>query len=147
VTGGGRPSDEQPLRSAGIERARAVIAATANDADDALSILTARELNPDIHIAAGVSQRQNVNKRKRAGADTVISPAAIGGRPPVESAMGQGDSARGPTTCSARSNQRPAPRSTTATSQSISCRRSNVGGEISRDAVERSPEEPIITRP
>jgi voltage-gated potassium channel len=84
------PSDEAPLRSAGIERARAVIAATANDADDALSILTARELNPDIHIAVGVSQRENVSKLKRAGADTVISPAAIGGHLLVEAAMGKG---------------------------------------------------------
>ncbi|MBP1988135.1 NAD-binding protein [Halolamina salifodinae] len=85
------PSDEAPLRSAGIERARAAIAATQNDANDALAILTARELNPDLHIAAGVSQRENVSKLKRAGADTVISPAVIGGHLLVESAMGQGD--------------------------------------------------------
>lgn len=85
------PSDEAPLHSAGIERARAVIAATQNDANDALAILTARELNPDLHIAAGVSQRENVSKLKRAGADTVISPAVIGGHLLVESAMGQGD--------------------------------------------------------
>lgn len=88
------PSDEEPLRKAGIERARAVIAATQNDADDALGILTARELNPEIHIAAGVSQRENVSKLKRAGADTVISPAAIGGHLLVESAMGEGDGER-----------------------------------------------------
>ncbi|MFW5948780.1 MAG: NAD-binding protein [Halolamina sp.] len=88
------PSDEEPLRNAGIERARAAIAATNSDADDALSILTARQLNPDIHIAVGVTQRENVSKLKRAGADTVISPAAIGGHLLVEAAMGQGDSER-----------------------------------------------------
>jgi voltage-gated potassium channel len=88
------PSDEEPLRDAGIDRARAVIAATNNDADDALSILTARELNPDVHIAVGVTQRENVSKLKRAGADTVISPAAIGGHLLVEAAMGKGDSER-----------------------------------------------------
>ena len=88
------PSDEEPLRNAGIDRARAVIAATNSDADDALSILTARQLNPDIHIAVGVTQRENVSKLKRAGADTVISPAAIGGHLLVEAAMGQGDSER-----------------------------------------------------
>lgn len=85
------PSDEEPLESAGIERARAVIAATNSDAEDALSILTARQLNPEIHIAVGVSQRENVSKLKRAGADTVISPAAIGGHLLVEAAMGKGD--------------------------------------------------------
>ncbi|NHX37354.1 MULTISPECIES: NAD-binding protein [Halolamina] len=88
------PSDEEPLKSAGIDRARAVIAATNNDANDALSILTARELNPDIHIAVGVTQRENVSKLKRAGADTVISPAVIGGHLLVEAAMGRGDSER-----------------------------------------------------
>lgn len=88
------PSDEEPLEKAGIERARAVIAATQNDANDALGILTARELNPGIHIAAGVSQRENVSKLKRAGADSVISPAVIGGHLLVESAMGKGNSER-----------------------------------------------------
>ncbi|MEF8801707.1 MAG: NAD-binding protein [Halolamina sp.] len=88
------PSDEEPLRKAGIERARAAIAATLRDADDALAILTARELNPDLHIAAGVTQRENVSKLKRAGADTVISPANIGGHLLVESAMGGEDSER-----------------------------------------------------
>lgn len=88
------PSDEEPLRDAGIERARAAIAATASDADDALSILTARQLNPDLHIAVGVSQRENESKLKRAGADTVISPAAIGGHLLVAAAMGEGNSER-----------------------------------------------------
>jgi voltage-gated potassium channel len=87
----GDPSDEETQMEAGIERARAAIAATQNDADDALSILTARELNPDIHIAAGVTQRENVSKLKRAGADTVISPATIGGHLLVESALGGED--------------------------------------------------------
>lgn len=90
----GDPSDEEPLQKAGIERARAAIAATLRDADDALAILTARELNPDLHIAAGVTQRENVSKLKRAGADTVISPASIGGHLLVESAMGGEDSER-----------------------------------------------------
>jgi len=40
------PSDEEPQLRAGIERARAVVAATEDDAQDALTILTARELNP-----------------------------------------------------------------------------------------------------
>ncbi|WP_053948910.1 NAD-binding protein [Halolamina sediminis] len=88
------PSDEEPLKNAGIDRARAVIAATNNDANDALSILTARELNPEIHIAVGVTARENVSKLKRAGADTVISPAVIGGHLLVEAAMGRGDSER-----------------------------------------------------
>ena len=88
------PSDEEAQTEAAIKRAQAAIAATQNDADDALAILTARELNPDIHIAAGVTQRENVSKLKRAGADTVISPATIGGHLLVESALGEDDGER-----------------------------------------------------
>ena len=75
----GTPSDEEPLQRAGVERARAVVAATENDAEDAFSILTAREPNPEIRIVAAATDRENVPKLKRAGADTVISPAVIGG--------------------------------------------------------------------
>lgn len=85
----GDPSDEEPLREAGIERARAAIAATDNDADDAFSILTARELNPDLRIVAAASIRDNVEKLRRAGANVVISPAVIGGQLLVRSALGE----------------------------------------------------------
>ena len=86
------PSDEETQRRVGIERARAVIAATQSDADDALAVLTARQLNPEVHVAAAATERENVNKLKRAGADTVISPAIIGGHLLAESAMGSTDS-------------------------------------------------------
>jgi len=83
------PSDETPLHDAGIERAIGVVAATNNDAEDALAILTARELNPDVRIVAAATDRQNTAKLRRAGADTVISPAVIGGHLIVQSALGQ----------------------------------------------------------
>jgi voltage-gated potassium channel len=82
------PSDEEPLRRAGIERARALVAATDDDAQDALAILTARELNPDLTIVAAATERQNEKKLRRAGAGTVISPAVIGGHLLVQSALG-----------------------------------------------------------
>nr|WP_229109043.1 NAD-binding protein [Halapricum desulfuricans] len=87
----GDPSDEQPLHDAGIERATGVVAATNNDAEDALAILTARELNPDIRIVAAATDRQNIDKLRRAGADAVISPAVIGGHLLVQSALGQAE--------------------------------------------------------
>lgn len=85
------PSDETPLERAQIGSARAVVAATNDDAADALSILTARQLNPGVRIVAAATQRENVRKLKRAGADTVISPATIGGRLLVRSALGSED--------------------------------------------------------
>jgi voltage-gated potassium channel len=82
------PSDEEPLRRVGIGEARAVLVATNDDAQDALAVLTAAELNPSIPIIAAATNRENVEKLRRAGADTVISPANIGGRLLVESALG-----------------------------------------------------------
>ncbi|MFC6785063.1 NAD-binding protein [Halobaculum halobium] len=86
------PSDEEALERANVGDARAVVAATNKDAEDALSILTARQLNPDVTIAAAATDRENVNKLKRAGADMVISPATIGGHLLVQSVLGGGDS-------------------------------------------------------
>jgi voltage-gated potassium channel len=83
------PSDEEPLHSVGVERASGVVVATNDDAQDALAILTARELNPKVHIVAAATARENVNKLRRAGADTVISPAVIGGHLIVQSALGR----------------------------------------------------------
>ncbi|MFB6206841.1 MAG: NAD-binding protein [Haloglomus sp.] len=83
------PSDEEPLRQVGIKRARALVAATDDDAQDALAILTARELNPDLRIVAAATERQNEKKLRRAGANTVVSPAVIGGHLLVQSALGQ----------------------------------------------------------
>ncbi|WP_416840866.1 NAD-binding protein [Haloferax sp. DFSO52] len=84
------PSDEESLKRARVEVARSAIVATNNDAEDALAILTARQLNPDIHIVAAATQRENEPKLRRAGANTVISPAALGGHFLAESAMGGG---------------------------------------------------------
>jgi len=85
------PSDEDPLLRAGIDRARAVVAATNDDAADALAILTAKALETDLRVVAAATQRENVEKLRRAGADTVISPAVIGGHLIVESALGSDD--------------------------------------------------------
>jgi voltage-gated potassium channel len=87
----GDPSDEEPQHSAGIEHARAVVVATNDDAQDALAILTARQLGTDVRIVAAATDRENTEKLRRAGADAVISPAVIGGHLLVESALGTGD--------------------------------------------------------
>lgn len=85
------PSDESSLIRGKIEKARAIIVATNKDKEDALSILTARQLNPDISILASATNKKNIKKLKRAGADIVISPTNIGGKLLVESALGRED--------------------------------------------------------
>ena len=87
----GDPSDEATLHRAKIEDATAVVVATNQDAEDALAVLTARQLNPGVTIVAAATNRENVEKLRRAGADTVISPATIGGHLLIESALGKQD--------------------------------------------------------
>jgi voltage-gated potassium channel len=76
----GDPTDEQLLQQTGIEQAQTVIAATEDDAQDALAILTARELTADARIIAAATARENVQKLRQAGADVAFSPAVIGGQ-------------------------------------------------------------------
>ena len=48
-----------------------------------------RTVMPRARIVAAATERQNVEKLRRAGADTVISPAVIGGHLIVQSALGE----------------------------------------------------------
>ncbi|SIS08898.1 NAD-binding protein [Natronorubrum thiooxidans] len=86
------PSDEEPLQRAKIGRASAILVATNRDAEDALAILTARQLAPDTRIVAAATDRENTQKLKHAGADTVISPSVLGGHLLVRSALGSDES-------------------------------------------------------
>ncbi|WP_232702793.1 NAD-binding protein [Halobacterium wangiae] len=88
------PTDEDSLDRAGVDRARAVVAATDDDGEDALAILTVRESYPDVHVVAAATERENEAKLRRAGADVVISPAVIGGRLIARSAYGDEGAAR-----------------------------------------------------
>lgn len=73
------PSDDDALRAAGIERARAVLACVDSDAENIFITLTARELRPDITIIARASAEDSEKKLDRAGADRVISPYKASG--------------------------------------------------------------------
>lgn len=72
-------TEDGALREAGIDRAQGLIAALGEDKDNVFIVLSARSLNPDLHIIARVSESENEDKLRRAGADDVISPNAIGG--------------------------------------------------------------------
>ncbi|WP_254528064.1 NAD-binding protein [Natrinema gelatinilyticum] len=89
----GDPSDEEPLHRAKIDRAAAILVATNHDAEDALTVLTARQLAADTRIVAAATDRENIKKLERAGADAVISPAQLGGHLLVQSALGSDETA------------------------------------------------------
>jgi voltage-gated potassium channel len=75
----GRPSEDEMLRAAGIERARAVLACVDSDAENIFITLTARELRDDIAIVARAAAEDSEKKLRRAGADRVISPYKASG--------------------------------------------------------------------
>ena len=70
---------EETLRDAGVERARGLAACLPNDADNVYVVLTARDLNPDLHIVARAAEEQAEAKLVRAGANHVVAPTIIGG--------------------------------------------------------------------
>jgi voltage-gated potassium channel len=73
------PADDEVLKRAGIDRARAVIACVDSDAENIFIALTARELRSDMLIVARASAEDSEKKLLRAGADRVISPYKTSG--------------------------------------------------------------------
>jgi len=76
----GDATSEDVLRTAGIDRARALIATTPNDADNMFVVLTARSVNPDLTIISRASEIGSDIKLRRAGATNVIMPERMGGQ-------------------------------------------------------------------
>jgi voltage-gated potassium channel len=70
---------EESLREAGVERARGLAACLPDDADNVYVVLTARDLNPKLHIVARAAEEQAESKLIRAGANRVVAPTIIGG--------------------------------------------------------------------
>ena len=76
----GEASDDDVLEEAGLRRARGLVAAVDSDADNVFVVLSARKLNPELHIVARASSDESAAKLEIAGADRTLSPYAIGGR-------------------------------------------------------------------
>jgi len=70
---------EESLREAGVEHARGLAACLPDDADNVYVVLTARDLNPSLHIVARAAEEQAESKLIRAGANRVVAPTIIGG--------------------------------------------------------------------
>ena len=70
---------EESLREAGVEHARGLAACLPDDADNVYVVLSARDLNPNLHIVARAAEEQAEHKLIRAGANRVVAPTIIGG--------------------------------------------------------------------
>jgi voltage-gated potassium channel len=64
----------------GIRRARGLVAAVDSDADNVFVVLSARKINPALHIVARASSDESAAKLEIAGADRTLSLYAFGGR-------------------------------------------------------------------
>jgi voltage-gated potassium channel len=75
----GDGTDDEVLRSAGVEKARALITTLPLDAQNVFIVLSARSLNPSLKIISRASEASSVAKLRKAGANNVIMPDFIGG--------------------------------------------------------------------
>jgi len=69
---------DETLEEAGVERARGLAACLPDDAANLYVVLTARTLNPNLHIVSRAVEESAVPKLIRAGANSVIAPTIIG---------------------------------------------------------------------
>jgi voltage-gated potassium channel len=73
----GEPSNEEDLRAVGIERARALVAADDSDAENLLTVITARGVHAALRIVAVATSPSSLAKLRRAGANEAISAVAV----------------------------------------------------------------------
>jgi len=69
---------EENLLRAGVRRAKGLATCLADDADNVYVVLTARDLNENLHIVARAVEEQAEPKLIRAGANRVVAPTIIG---------------------------------------------------------------------
>jgi voltage-gated potassium channel len=69
---------DEALKEAGVERARGLASCLPSDADNLYVVLTARDLNKNLHIVARAIEEQAEHKLIKAGANRVVAPTIIG---------------------------------------------------------------------
>ena len=76
----GDATNEEVLKTAGIERARGIVCAVSSDPENLYITLTARDLNRDIYIVSRANEESVIPRLTRAGADKVVSPVITGSK-------------------------------------------------------------------
>ncbi len=75
----GDATDDRVLERAGLQHARALVAALDTDAENLFVTVSARALRPDLFIVARARVEESEEKLRRGGADRVVNPQSIGG--------------------------------------------------------------------
>lgn len=70
----------ETLLKAKIDKARAIIIALDSDPDVLFTILTAKDVNPEIKVYARANHRESVSKMRRVGADYVVCVTELAGK-------------------------------------------------------------------
>jgi voltage-gated potassium channel len=83
----GNATEDEVLRKAGIERARAVVTAVGSDADNLYITLSARLICPKLFIVARAEEEEAEAKLRKVGANKVISPYLAGGHRAVQAVL------------------------------------------------------------
>jgi voltage-gated potassium channel len=91
----GDPSSPRALLAAGLPTARAVVACAGTDAENIATTRAARELRPDIAVAAGLAGDEGEQRVRRAGASHVVAPLAAAGADLARRALYAGDGGQG----------------------------------------------------
>ncbi len=76
----GDATRDEVLWLAGIDRAKGLVTTLSNDKDNVFVTLTARSLNPRLHIISRLHAEKSRKKLEKAGADVIISPNAVSGQ-------------------------------------------------------------------
>lgn len=76
----GDASDDDLLQAADIADAAGVFAVTGDDSLNLMITITAKQLNPKVRVVARCHEVRNVEKLRKAGADSVVSPDFTGGK-------------------------------------------------------------------
>lgn len=83
----GNPTRDDDLRLAGIERARNIVIASADDSENMYALVTARSLNPDLKCIVRVNHVESSDKFRSVGADVVLPTGTVLGRMLSQAAM------------------------------------------------------------
>jgi len=75
----GDATENELLERAKIKDAKGLFATTNSDNDNIVITLTAKQLNPNLRVVCRCNDTKNVDKIKRAGADSVVALSYIGG--------------------------------------------------------------------
>jgi len=75
----GDPTDNETLQTAGLLQAKGLFAVTADDNQNLVVCLTAKQINHKVRVVVSCQELRNADKMRKAGADAVVSPTYIGG--------------------------------------------------------------------